>query len=424
MSNRSNMTRRSFLKTTGAAAAGMAFLSAKNYVYAAGANGRLNMAIIGCGGMASHGHLNSLLEMRKDENIDIVAVCDVYDTRAKEFAAKCKAAGADPKVYHDYHDVLAMKDLDYVMIASPEHQHAKMTLDALDAGKHVYCEKPLTHTIEEAQEVVAKAKKTGLKLQVGVQGTSDARYEAAHEAILAGKLGPIVEAEIDYVRNYFDRPAWRNGTTKPGDPKPADLDWEAWLGPAPKHEWSAPRYFEWRMYRDYSGGIATDLFVHRITRLLKATGLTYPERVVGMGGIYLWNDGRDLPDNMEMMAEYPKLEGVTPGMTVRVLGTQANAHKTNHCIRGQKATLQFTEEGWDIIDEASGKVVESHKKSGAEDPALHHKNHHAAIRKNVALKCPPELGLYGVVAVRMANLSWFEKKLMRWDAAKGVAVAS
>ena len=236
--------------------------------------------------------------------------------------------------------------------------------EALDAGLHVYCEKPMTHTVDEAFAVVEKAQSTGKKLQVGVQGMSDDSYSSAYEAIRAGKLGPVIGAQIEYVRNHpEDRGPWRTGV-EADLAKPSDLDWERWLGPAPDHAWSAPRYYEWRNYKDYSGGIASDLFIHRLTRILKACGLAFPEEVVGMGGIYLWDDGRELPDNLEMLAEYPAQEGITPGMTVHVLGTMGNNRGIDHLIRGQEATLLFTPQGWDIVDQESGEVVMSHQKTG------------------------------------------------------------
>lgn len=411
----SSFTRRRFIKTTGSLAAGSALLSAKSVARAAGANDRLNMAVVGCGGIATGGHLPGLLRLRKENDIEIVAVCDIYDTVAKGYAEKIKADGGDPKVFHSHKDVLALKDLDYVLVATPEHRHAELTLDALDAGKHVYCEKPMTHTIEEGQRVLAKARKTGLKLQVGVQGMADDSYSSALEAIRQGKIGPVIEAQIEYVRNYREHGPWREFTARYKDPKPADLDWEAWLGPAPRRPWDPARYWDWRCYSDYSGGIATDLFVHRLTRILKACDLKFPEHVVGMGGIYLWNDGRDLPDNFEMLAEYGPVKDVTPGMTVRVLGTMGNEFGSDHCIRGHDGTLIFTPTGWEIRSD-KGEVVDKHQKKGGEDQYLHHKNHHDAIRHNAPLNCPPELGLYAVVAVRMANRSWFEKKMMKWDA--------
>lgn len=411
MPTKNNFTRRTFMAGSAAAA-----ITAKSFAQAAGANDRLNMAFIGCGGMAG-GHIKSLLHMRKSENIRIAAVCDVYKQRAEGFRDQTTADGAEaPIVTQDYREVLAMKDVDYVLIATPEHSHCYLTLAALDAGKHVYVEKPMTHDIDEAKQVVAKAKDTGLKLQVGVQGMADDSYESANRAIRAGKLGPVVQAQIDYVRNHsLSKGPWRRGDLSKYANKPADLDWDTWVEPRKPREWDPHHYFEWRNYADYSGGIATDLFVHRITRLLKACDLEYPTRVVGMGGITMWPDGRDVPDNFEMMAEYPAKEGVTPGMTMHLLGTMANKYENKHCIRGHEATLIFTGGGWEIVSQDSGKVIETHKKTGAEDVTPHHKNHHAAIRNGAELNCPPELGMYGVVAVRMANLSWFKRKMIAWN---------
>ena len=135
-----------------------------------------------------------------------------------------------------------------------------------------------------------------------------------------------------------------------------------------------------------------------------------------MGGTYTWDDGRDLPDSLEVLYEYPKMEGITNGMTVHLLGTMNNKRANQHCIRGQEATIVFTSSGFDIISQSDNKVIESHKKTGAEDLVPHHKNHHAAIRDpKVALNCPAELGMYGVVAARMGNLSHFQRKMLEWD---------
>jgi hypothetical protein len=143
-----------------------------------------------------------------------------------------------------------------------------------------------------------------------------------------------------------------------------------------------------------------------------------------MGGIYTWNDGRELPDSFQLAAEYPAIEGVTPGMTVHVLGTMANRFRYDHAIRGYKATLLFGGKsgGWELIEEGSGKSLETYTPKGGEDMGLHHKNHFAAIRTGAELNCPAEIGLYGVVAVRMANLSWFQQRLLAWDAKAQKAV--
>lgn len=412
MSEASSVSRRQFLKT-GAAAATIA-TAAKSYARVQGANTRLQAGIIGCGNIGTS-HLQALQSLVVDDNVAIRAVCDVYQERAETFRDRIHEAGGEARPSTDYQDVLSDPDIDYVVICTPEHTHHYLALAALDAGKHVYCEKPLCYDIREAKEVVAKANAAGVKFQVGVQGMADDSYASALEAIKAGKLGTVVQAQIDYVRNYdIRRGPWRRNIDD-DMPKPDDLNWEAWVYPRSPRPWNPHHYFEWRCYRDYSGGIATDLFVHRVTRLIRACGLTFPSRAVGMGGIYIWDDGRDMPDNMEMVLEYPEVPEVTNGMTVHLLGTMANEHGNEHCIRGKDATLIFTREGWEIVSEDRSEVIERHAKTGAEDMRLHHMNHHAAIREGAALNCPPELGLYGVVAARMGNLSWLQRKMVAWD---------
>jgi len=423
---RERLSRRGFLKSTVAAGAA-ATLTARNVARAAGANERLTVAFIGCGHIAQQGHLKELTPtLLKEGKLGVLAACDVYKTRAKQFQDMAKEAGQEVKLVDDYHDILAMKDVDYVTIASPEHWHAKMAIDALSAGKHVYVEKPITHTIEEAKQVVAKVKETGLKLQVGVQGMSDLSFASAYEAIAAGKIGSVVNAQIEYCRGYpLERGPWRDEDVDFDKMAavPGDLDWKAWLGPAPQRPWDPHRYFEWRNYKDYSGGVATDLFVHRITRIIKACGLKFPVRVAGMGGIYTWDDGRELPDSFEMLAEYPKIEKVTNGMTVHVLGTMANRHTIEHLVRGTKGTLIFTRnQGWEIRELKTGKVLDKGQTEGGEKISLHHANLHEAIRDNKPLNCPAELGQYGLTAVAMANLSWFNKKMMTWDDQNGQAL--
>ena len=338
-----------------------------------------------------------------------------------------RKAGRTSSSSTNYHDILAMKDVGLrPPLPRPSTGTPRCRSNALSAGKHVYVEKPITHTIEEAKEVVAKVKETGLKLQVGVQGMSDDSYATAHEAILEGKIGTVVEAQIEYCRDYpLDRGPWRRDDVDFAQmaTKPNDLDWEAWLGDAPKRPWDPYRYFEWRNYKDYSGGISTDLFVHRITRIIKACGLQIPTRVAGMGGIYIWPDGRELPDNFEMIAEYPKIEKVTNGMTVHVLGTMANRHVIEHLIRGINGTLIFyRNQGWEIHEPRTEKVLFKQERSGGEEIWRQHANLHAAIRDNKPLVCPAELGQYGLTAVAMANLSWFNKKMMAWDEKTGQAV--
>ena len=402
MSESQSVSRRTFLKTASAAAAAATW-TAKSYAKVIGANERIRIGFIGAGGMGNT-HLDAVNGLKDQDNVEAIAVADCWETRAKEGAAKVGA----PNAYQEYRRLLDHKDIDYVTIATPEHWHGKMTIEAMDSGKAVYCEKPMTHSIPQAQAVMKKQKETGLPLQVGVQAMSDDSYSSAAKAIREGILGKVIQAQIEYVRRYGKLGPWRLPDVKDNQPKPADLDWNAWLGEAPRIEWDPHHYFEWRNYSPYSGGICTDLFIHRITRIMKACGLLYPRRVVGMGGIWQWPDGRDLPDNFEMICEYPR------GMTVYVLGTMSNRVGVDHLIRGYRGTMYFTSTGWVVQDE-DGHELAKHEKKGGEDVALHHHNLHNHLRNGEPLNCPVELGMAGVVAVNMANESWRSGRMMAWD---------
>jgi predicted dehydrogenase len=392
-------------------------LTASGYARVAGANERLRIGVIGCGGMAT-GHMRSLVTMRESDNFDIAAVCDIYTPRVERAAS---ITGG--KIYKDYREVLALKDIDYVLIATPEHWHYQMTMDALSAGKHVYCEKPMTHTIEQSKKVVAKVKQTGLKMQVGVQGMSDDSYETAAKYVKDGVLGNVVIAQIDYSRNYADD-FWA-GRDYPIDPaaRPGEnLDWKAWLGSAPKRPWDPERFFRWRRYWDYSGGISTDLFIHRVTRIIKALNLTFPERAVGTGGKYEFKDSKaEIPDTFNVMVEY---QG---GPTVLLVSSMANDTPVEHVMRGHKATLRFTRTGFTITPQqryAKDMKEIVYQKHGGEDVRFHHRNLQNAIRKNEPLKCDCMLGYYGVVACDMGVQSFRKRKYATWDKAKERVVLS
>lgn len=418
-----SISRRKFVKGLAGSAAGMAIVGsstdmlAKSYSRIIGANERLNIGVIGCGGMANN-HMNALMKMKKSDNIDIVAVSDIYSNRLDKAKEKTKAQGIK-----EYKKLLDQKDIDYVLIATPEHWHYQMTLDAIDAGKHIYVEKPMTHTIPQAKTITEKITASKLKLQVGVQGMSDDSYETAHKMIQEDALGKVVMAHIDYSRNYVDD-FWAyeiDPAAKPG----VNLDWEAWLGPAPKRAWDPRRYFQWRRYWDYSGGIATDLFIHRVTRIIKSVGLHFPEYVTGAGGTWNFvNSVAEIPDTFNMMLDYPEK------LTVMLVSSLANDMPIRHVIRGHKATLEFTSEGFTITpqkatnksvisgtgEKGKGEKVFSYKKHGAEDVTLHHRNLQAAIRTNETLKCDHNLGFYGVVACMMGVESFRQRKYLKWDA--------
>ncbi len=402
-SKTTHVSRRRFLGTASALAASMSW-TAKSYGQIVGANDCIRIGFIGAGGMAGQ-HMKAYVNLKDSNNLQAIAVADCWKTRADQGA---EIVGASHS-FSDYRKVLDIDDIDYVTIASPEHWHCQMTLDALDAGKAVYCEKPMTHTIEEAKDVLKKQAETKLPIQVGVQGMSDDSYSSAGETIRKGVLGQVVQAQIEYVRRPGAQGPWRDPKTiAPYAEKPADLDWNAWLGSAPKIAWDPHHYFEWRSYACYSGSIATDLFIHRLSRIMRACDLMYPRRVVGMGGIWQWPDGRDTADNFEMICEYPR------GMTVYILGTQSNRVGVDHLIRGYRGTLYFTDSGW-VAKDKDGKVLAEHKKTGGEDVHLHHTNLHNHLRSGEPLKCPADFSMAGVAAVVMANESWRTGQMMGWD---------
>ncbi len=418
-----SISRRQFVRGLAGSTAGIAVLGsstsmlAKSYSGIIGANERIKIGVIGCGGMANS-HMNALLKMNKADNIEIVAVSDVYSNRLAKAKALTKAQGIK-----DYRKLLDQKDIDYVLIATPEHWHYQMTLDAIDAGKHIYVEKPMTHTIKQAKTITEKIKASKLKLQVGVQGMSDDSYETAHKMIQEDALGKVVMAHIDYSRNYVDD-FWAyeiDTDAKPG----VNLDWEAWLGPATKRPWDPKRYFQWRRYWDYSGGIATDLFIHRVTRIIKSVGLKFPDYVSANGGTWNFvNSVAEIPDTFNMMMDYPEK------LTVMLVSSLANDMPIRHVIRGHKATLEFTSDGFTITpqkatnksvisgtgEKAKGDKVFTYKKHGAEDVTLHHRNLQAGIRTNEAIKCDHNLGFYGVVACMMGVESFRQRKYLKWDA--------
>ncbi|MCH2131949.1 MAG: Gfo/Idh/MocA family oxidoreductase, partial [Pirellulaceae bacterium] len=265
-----NVSRRSFLASTSAAAAAVQW-TAKSYGKVIGANERIRIGFLGAGGMAGN-HFAAIRNLAEKNNLEPIAVADCWKTRADEGAAKVGAKQA----FQDFRKVLEIDDIDYVTIATPEHWHCEMILEAMDAGKAVYTEKPMTHTLPEALKVVRKQKETSLPLQVGVQAMSDDSYRTAGQAIREGILGQVVQAQIEYVRRYGEQGPWRVPNLDSDQPKPTDLDWKAWLGGAPRTPWNPHHYFEWRNYSMYSGGIATDLFIHRITRIMKACDLVFP----------------------------------------------------------------------------------------------------------------------------------------------------
>jgi len=259
------------------------------------ANDRIQIGVIGAGAR-SHELMQALMELPGNA---IVGVVDAYQGRIERTKDR---VGKHIKVYPDYREMLQDRSIDAVLVVTPDHWHHRMVLDAIAAGKDVYCEKPLTYRCSEGMEIVRAAQASGRIVQVGSQGMSGPIQQKAKEMIKAGKLGQVTLIRATFNRNTASG-AWVYPI--PPDASPKTVNWEMFLGPAPKRPFSLERFFRWRCFEDYSGGIATDLFVHLCTTIHFLMDAKAPSRVLAMGQLYRWKDGRDVPDTLNAILEYP-----------------------------------------------------------------------------------------------------------------------
>ncbi len=298
------------------------------------ANERIGVGLIGLGSMgSSHLMILTLLKEKLREPVEVVAVCDVHYKRLDETAGK---SGAKP--YKVWTELLADKQVDAVVIATPDHWHAPMTLAALDAGKDVYCEKPMTHYdhLDLAKKVVETVAAKKRVMQLGTQKLSGGCWPVAKENVAS--LGKIVQAEGSDCRRgptYMPRP------TEPTPVPGKTLDWDMWLGcdltRVPKRPFDRLRLLAFRAFWDYSGGPGTDQFPHVLTPWVKTLDLGFPKRVVTAGGLYFWHDGREVPDTVHTCIDYER------GPTVSLFASLASAQNGPMMIRGQKATMNVRE---------------------------------------------------------------------------------
>lgn len=457
--NSESVSRRDFVKTTSAvtAAVGAAsILAAPAPARAAGANGRIRIGFIGPGGRGFGAHVKSLIKLRKEgASIDLVAVSEVYKKQEDMVCAHIvQETGVDPKRYIDYQDMLADKDVDAVCIGTPDHWHHRQIIDSLKAGKHVYCEKPMTKKVEEALDVVKVWKESGKVMQVGVQSTSLPVWDQARELINEGKLGKVLGYQTEYFRNSSVG-QWRYYKLEK-EMSPKTIDWKRWLGVkeglAEDMDFDRAVYAQWRCYWPFGSGMFTDLFVHRTTAMLKATGLRFPARVVGAGGIYLELDTRDVPDVATVVADYDE------GCQGLITATMCNeTSRIKQLIRGHLGSFVFGSElyekqpGTDLYRRRETQGAESFSafEFKAERPQvtldsllkdeiietgftaeplnnsktthLHFKNWLAAMEAGKPQMCnnTPDLGAAAVVTVTLGAMSYRYGKVYHFDSTTG-----
>ncbi|MCG6927525.1 MAG: Gfo/Idh/MocA family oxidoreductase [Acidobacteria bacterium] len=291
-------------------------------------NDRIQVGVIGVGARA-HQLLGATMAQ---DGVEIVGVCDAYTGRV---ARSIERTGGRAKDYGDWRALLDDESIDAVIIATPDHWHKEHALAALAAGKDVYLEKPMTLTIDEGPEFIAATDKTDRILQIGSNGMSSKLQQTAREIVKSGKLGKITLIRASYDRNT-DSGAWLYPIPPDADEK--TVDWKAFLGPAPERPFSLERFFRWRCFWDYSGGMATDLFVHLMTTIHYVMDVDMADMVMATGQNYLHQETHEVPDTLNAALTYPK-----EGFTVSLSGTFNNAEGSQggFTIMGTEGALVF-----------------------------------------------------------------------------------
>ncbi len=410
------LTRRTFLKGSAAVAGGVALLGADTLAAETSPNERIRIATIGCGGMGN-AHISALLALKNaGYPVEIVAVSDVYQPRLDAAVAR---TGGTP--YKDYRKILERNDIDAVSIASPDHWHSRMAIDAADAGKDVYCEKPMTHwrNLKEAQDIVAAIARNKRVMQVGTQFMSSSIWEETNARIRTGAIGKLIHAQASDLRNgpigVYD-PKANDGKADPT----TNLDWNMWLGPAKKRAYEPGRFFAFRSFWDYSGGCGTDFFPHVLTPLVRTMDLKFPKRVSATGGQYQLNDGREIPDIFTITMEYPE------GPSVLLIASLATGAGLPMVIRGHEGTINL-ELGSAVI-EPQGAVVQGGQRVEIKAQRTYSLEEHFrdfldCVKSRQKPRSNEVIGNYIMTALHMGIHSFQKGKVMEFDPVKGEAKA-
>jgi predicted dehydrogenase len=373
-----------------------------------GANDRIHLGVIGCGARGSE----LILQARRCPGTEIVACADIY-TRRLEDARRILPSAA---THSDHRRLLDDKSIDAVVIATPQHLHARHFIDALDAGKHVYLEKTMAFTLDDAHRMRAAFENAngrnapGRVVQIGHQSCSSGHLADARAFLADGRVGRITAIAMRMYRNTpHGKPQW----TRPLYPEmtPANIDWGAFLGDAPARPFDAHRYLNWRCFDDYSGGNVHENMSHQLAFWYKALGLAIPASATMTGGVYLWKDGRDVPDTMAVALEQPEEMLVTwdsgfgnnqPGTTEEVLGTDGAIQRSQH--------IRYLPQK---VNQPQG--IEETGRSATPQNA-HMQDFLDSIRLSREPACPFDLGWRVSIACRMAVDSYRLQRKVHWNA--------
>ncbi len=405
--------RRKFIKNTAVAAAAISVAPAVLNACASPAE-KITVALIGCRSMG----FNDLVSFLKEgNNVECVALCDVDSKVLEDKAAEVeKLTGKRPQVFADFRKVLDHPDIDAVIIGTPDHWHAIMTIMALQAGKHVYVEKPMAHSIEECYAMVAaQAKYPNLKVQVGMWQRSSKHWFEASDVVKSGILGDIHLVKA-WIYKGYDTPY----PVMEDSEAPANVDYDMWLGPAPKRPFNLNRFhYNFRWWWDYAGGAMTDWGVHLLDFALHAMDADMPESISPGGGIYYHEPGAmETPDIQQALYNYPKHSmvwecGLNPG-----IGPYGKGHGV--AFVGQKGTLVVDRSGWETMPDANSAekkpFFEGKKQPNYGDGLDEHvKNFLECIRKGGTLNTPVEIGAKTAIVSEMGNIAYRASQRIHWD---------
>lgn len=408
-------------------------------------NDQINVAVIGMGIMG----FNNLESTLKVPGVKLVGACDLYTgrlDRAKE------VYGKDLFVTRNYKEILDRKDVDAVIIATSDHWHDRISIEAMNKGKHVYCEKPMVHKLEEGAEVIATQKKTGKVFQVGSQRVSSIVTDKTQAIFESKTIGELIMVET-WMDRHSANGAWQYSI--PTDANAGTVDWENFLGDAPKRPFDPVRFFRWRNYQDYGTGVAGDLFVHLFSALHAVTSSKGPNRILATGGLRYWKDGRDVPDVILGIYDYPQtpqhpafnlqmrvnfVDGSECGQGLRLIGTDGvidfgwDSVKVKH----HKISSEPGYGGWDSYEtfsESQKKEYEKwYKAKYAKLPAVmstsdlefkapedynadvhHHVNFYRGIREKAVIKEDALFGMRAAGPALATNKSYYDKAIVNWN---------
>jgi len=410
------------------------------------ANDKINVAVIGMGIMG----YNDIATALKVPGAQMVAACDLYTgrlTRAKEMYGK------DIFTTRDYREILERKDIDAVIIATADLWHSRVSIDAMNKGKAVYCEKPMVHKISQGQEVIETWQRTKRIMQVGSQRVSSIAYKKARELFKAGEIG-----QLSCIEANFDRQsalgAWEY--TMPTDGSPETVDWDRYISGMQKMPYDPKKFFWWRNYRDFGTGVAGDLFVHLLSGIHVITDSKGPEKIFAAGQLCYWKDGRDVPDVMTGIMQYPEtpehpafevmlrvnfISGQGETSTVKFIGSEGvlDMGYGGFTIHHRKMAREHGIGGWDsfetypktmqdeLMKAYNEKYTEADKREiigpptnyqlpeGFDEHVEHFTNFFEGIRTGKPVVEDPVFGFRAAAPCLAANESYFQKKIIEWD---------